>query len=59
MTAAAVADVMAAPPTLGGTMRALLGWHDLVEARLSRGLLRWIAHHPYVLARRRGSASLL
>jgi SAM-dependent methyltransferase len=51
MTTRAVRDVFHASPALSRTMRALLAWHDAVEAHLPQRLLRAVAHHPYVLAR--------
>lgn len=52
MTARAVARAFEAKPEASRTTRSLMRWHDAVEARTPRALLRWIAHHPYVLARR-------
>lgn len=50
MTAAAAARAFATTRTLSPVMRALMVWHDGVEAMLPRGALRWLAHHPYVVA---------
>ncbi|MGZ3449960.1 MAG: hypothetical protein ACXVEF_10210 [Polyangiales bacterium] len=50
LTTAAVRDVFASSPRLSRTMRALFGWHDAIEVRIPRRVLRAIAHHPYVLA---------
>lgn len=47
------AAVMSDDATLSPVMRALAQWHDEVELRLPAGVLRFIAHHPYVLAKRR------
>ena len=46
------ATVMSDDARLSPVMRALARWHDEVELRLPAGVLRFIAHHPYVLARR-------
>ena len=46
------AAVFRRPARLSPPMRWLAAWHDRVEMRLPTGLLRWIAHHPYVLAKK-------
>jgi SAM-dependent methyltransferase len=46
------ARVFATPARLSLPMQWLVRWHDRVEASLPRGLLRLLAHHPYVLAER-------
>lgn len=50
LTPAAAAAVFEGPAALSRPMRFLSGWHDRVERHLPRNLLRFIAHHPYVLA---------
>jgi hypothetical protein len=52
MTQEAVESAFARAPELRTVDRWLMAWHDRVEARIPRGLLRWIAHHPYVIAER-------
>lgn len=51
MTTDAVARAFARAPSLAASTRALMRWHDLVERRLPTSVLRFLAHHPYVLAR--------
>lgn len=46
------AAVFRSPARLSLPMRFLATWHDQVETRLPRAILRWIAHHPYVLAKK-------
>jgi SAM-dependent methyltransferase len=45
------ADVFRKPARLSLPMRFLARWHDDVEVRIPRAVLRFIAHHPYVLAK--------
>jgi len=45
------ARILAGPAALSPTMRALVAWHGSVERALAPGVLRYIAHHPYVLAK--------
>jgi SAM-dependent methyltransferase len=45
------ARILTDTPALTPAMRALAAWHDRVERSLPSGLLRFIAHHPYVLAK--------
>jgi SAM-dependent methyltransferase len=52
LSPARAAGVFGRPARLNRFMRSLVAWHDHVEMRLPRGILRWIAHHPYVLARK-------
>lgn len=47
------ARVLSTPAALTPAMRALALWHDRVERALPQRLLRFIAHHPYVVARKR------
>jgi hypothetical protein len=49
---AAAADRCARPRPLSPLMRALARWHDLVETRIPTRILRFLAHHPFVLARK-------
>jgi SAM-dependent methyltransferase len=53
MTTEAVARAFANPGKPSLPLQWLLKWHDVGEARIPRGLLRFIAHHPYVLAAKR------
>jgi hypothetical protein len=46
------ARVMSGDAPLSLPMRALAAWHDRVEHALPARLLRWLAHHPYVLAKK-------
>ncbi|HEX4334383.1 MAG TPA: methyltransferase domain-containing protein [Polyangiaceae bacterium] len=48
------ARVFDEPARLSPPMRFLAGWHDHVERRIPRRILRWLAHHPYVLAKKTG-----
>jgi hypothetical protein len=52
LSPAAAARVFASEHSLSSTITALALWHDWVERALPRWLLRVIAHHPYVLARK-------
>jgi len=52
LTPIEAARVVGRPATLSRTMRALAAWHDHVERSLPPGLLRFFAHHPYVLAKK-------
>lgn len=47
---AEAARVFERPARLSRPMQWLAAWHDHVEAALSPKVLRWIAHHPYVLS---------
>jgi hypothetical protein len=49
---AAAAECCAKPPPLSPLVRALARWHDVVETRIPTRILRFLAHHPYVLARK-------
>jgi hypothetical protein len=49
---AAAAECCARPQPLSPLVRALARWHDLVETRIPPRILRFLAHHPYVLARK-------
>ncbi len=51
MTAAAAARAFATARTTSGLMKTLMAWHDSVEAHIPGAVLRWLAHHPYVIAR--------
>jgi len=51
LTADDAALILSGAATLSPAMRALAAWHDHVETALPRSLLRFFAHHPYVLAR--------
>jgi len=48
------ARVMSGDAPLSLPVRALAAWHDHVEHALPAKVLRWLAHHPYVLARKAG-----
>jgi SAM-dependent methyltransferase len=48
----AAAAIFEKPARLSAPMRFLAGWHDHVELRIPRRILRWLAHHPYVLAKK-------
>jgi hypothetical protein len=50
MTAKAAARAFSAAQPERPLMRALMAWHDRLERRLPASLLRWLAHHPYVIA---------
>lgn len=54
LTPAAASAVFERPASLSAPMRFLSAWHDRVEVRVPRGLLRFLAHHPYVLAEKGG-----
>lgn len=54
LPASAAARVFERPARLNPPMRFLAKWHDHVESKIPRGILRWVAHHPYVLARKTG-----
>jgi hypothetical protein len=49
LTPEEAAAVFAKPAALSTFMRVLAAWHDAVETHLPRSLLRFVAHHPYVL----------
>lgn len=49
------ARALAGTTSLSPVMRALAAWHDRVERFLPPALLRFIAHHPYVLAKRKAT----
>jgi SAM-dependent methyltransferase len=51
LSPAAAAEVFRRPARLSAPMRFLARWHDEVELRIPRAVLRFIAHHPYVLAK--------
>ena len=51
LSPAAAAEVFRGPARLSPPMRFLARWHDEIEMRIPRGVLRFIAHHPYVLAK--------
>ena len=51
----AAARILSSHVTLTPAMRALAAWHDRVECALPRRLLRFVAHHPYVLAKKRSA----
>jgi hypothetical protein len=46
------ARILASTTALSPAMRVLAAWHDRVERLLPSSLLRFIAHHPYVLAKK-------
>jgi len=48
------AHVMSGDAPLSLPVRALAAWHDHVEHALPARLMRWLAHHPYVLAKKSG-----
>ena len=50
MTAKAAAKAFGSEQPERPLMRALMAWHDGLERRLPQQLLRWISHHPYVIA---------
>ena len=52
LTPAAAARVFAGERALSPLIAGLALWHDWVERALPRWVLRVIAHHPYVLARK-------
>jgi SAM-dependent methyltransferase len=52
LTPADAAQILASTTELSPAVRALAAWHDHVERSLPAGLLRFIAHHPYVLAKK-------
>jgi SAM-dependent methyltransferase len=53
MTVRAVADAFRSPRAPSFPLKCLLLWHDAAETRVPAGALRWMAHHPYVLAKKR------
>jgi hypothetical protein len=53
MTMEAVARAFQAPKAPSLALRGLLRWYDSAETRVPRQTLRWLAHHPYVLAKKR------
>jgi hypothetical protein len=53
MTAEAVARAFASPRTPTRLVLWLMRWHDLAEVRVPAHALRWLAHHPYVFAKKR------
>jgi hypothetical protein len=50
MTAAAAARAFTERQPDRLLIRALMAWHDALERRIPQRLLKWMAHHPYVLA---------
>jgi SAM-dependent methyltransferase len=52
LSPADAASIFRKPARLSTPMKWLAEWHDAVEARLPSAWLRWLAHHPYVLAKR-------
>ncbi len=52
LTPAAAARVFASERALSPLIAGLALWHDWIERALPRWVLRVIAHHPYVLARK-------
>ncbi len=50
LSPAAAARVFSRPARLSAPMRFLSTWHDHVERHVPLHLLRFLAHHPYVLA---------
>jgi hypothetical protein len=52
LTASGAAQVFAGEKKLPKRIALLALWHDRVERALPRWILRFLAHHPYVLARK-------
>jgi SAM-dependent methyltransferase len=52
LTPADAAKVLASTTALSPAVRALAAWHDRVETSIPQRVLRFIAHHPYVLAKK-------
>jgi SAM-dependent methyltransferase len=52
LTPADAARILAETTEVPPAVRALAAWHDRVERSLPTSLLRFIAHHPYVLAKK-------
>src|SRR6185295_14053879 len=52
LTPADAAKVLASTTALSPAVRALTAWHDRIERLLPQRVLRFIAHHPYVLAKK-------
>jgi hypothetical protein len=52
LSPADAARVFARDARLSAVMRVLAAWHDRVELAVPKRMLRWVAHHPYVLAKK-------